>query len=69
VSEKSEEIIEHTTFAVEIEVEKVFSESCSDEDDDEKRENMNMLVLSSKKQSSAKHSELSPDQKIASSSI
>jgi hypothetical protein len=55
MSEKSEEVIEHTTFAVEIEVEKVFSETCSDEDDDDdyRDNNMNMLVLSNKKASSA----------------
>jgi len=44
LSEENEDIIEHTTFAVEIEVENIFSETDDDEEGDE--ENMNMLSVS-----------------------
>lgn len=53
MSEDNEEIIEHTTFAVEIEVEEVFSETDEEDDDDE---SMNMLVVSNKKKTSAENS-------------
>jgi hypothetical protein len=46
-----EEVIEHTTFAVEIEVEKMLSETDEEEDDD-----MDMLIISNKKKSSAERS-------------
>ena len=46
-----DEVIEHTTFAVEIEVEKMLSETDEDDDDD-----LDMLIISNKKKSSAERS-------------
>ena len=60
MSEEAEEIIEHTTFAVEIEVEEIIEETDEEEDGDEES-NMRMLIISNKKMSSAQNSnQLSP---------
>lgn len=55
MSEDNEDVIEHTTFAVEIEVEELKSET---DEEDEYEEDMNMLVISAKKVSSVANSGL-----------
>lgn len=60
MSGEAEEITEHTTFAVEIEVEEIIEETDEEEDGDEES-NMRMLIISNKKMSSAQNSnQLSP---------
>ena len=56
MSDDDDDLIEHTTFAVEIEVEKMLSETDEDEDEEE----ANMLIVSQSKKLSASPSSKEP---------